>query len=409
MNILLITDSLDFPNSAHRDTVGGTTAISDLVKYWTQEHNVLCIREVTFSQQNYFKYCIRKFCGIKTILDDIPKKYILDGIVTYPVIWEYTHLFQLTGGRFNHYMDRKINRILKEMKFKPDVIVSHMPSYSVTHYIKRIKADVPKVAVLHGADMYYLTAESGIICGKTVSRMRIKALDSAFDSIYTRSYSIYDRAKELRLKHLSAGIVMSGVQRLVPASRRQWERLALGRISILYAGSLIEQKGVQKVLQALDLLRQQFMCEFRIIGTGDYEEKLRELVDKLNLKEQVKFLGKKTRKEVMQYMQDADIFIMPSYHETLGLVYLEAMSMGCITVGSKGEGIDGIIIDGQNGFLVDPYDEEDIAKTLNKIVNLPQEEIQKISDTALNIANMYSEEKMAEQYLDLVKKAMAAK
>lgn len=411
MNILLITNELVFPNLAFKDIVGGTTAISDLIKYWTREHNVLCIREVTFSCKNFFLYHLKKMGGIKTILDNIPEKYILDGIDVYPIIWEYTHFFQLTGGHFNHYMDRKINAILRKEQFTPDVIISHVPSCSVAYYIKRIKTDAPRVAVLHGADMYYLMAEMGMIHGKLISKMRSRALDHAFDCIYTRSYSIYKKVKGLGLEHLSEGVVMSGVPRLIPNGQRQWKQFTSRKTKFLYAGLLREQKGIHKVLQALAILCRQlpymFQYEFLIIGEGEYEKELHELVDALNLKEQVVFEGQKTRQEVMQYMQEADIFIMSSNHETLGLVYLEAMSMGCVTVGSRGEGIDGVIIDGQNGFLVDPYDEEDIARTLNKIVHLSQEELQRISDAASDIAITHSEEAMAEKYLGLVKEAIA--
>lgn len=406
MNILLITSLLILPNSAHREIVGGTIAISDLVKYWTREHNVLCIREVTFGLKRYIKYRIDKLRGHKTILDDIPDKYILDGIVTYPIMWEYTHFFQLTGGYLNHYMDGKINRILKQNNFVPDVIISHMPSYSVAYYIRRISADVPRVAVLH-SDIHYLMADVGILHGKTISKMRSKSLDEAFDCIYTRSYSIYKNAKELGLKHLSDGIVTSGVPSYLPDIQREWTQFVSKKVKILYAGSLIERKGVQQVLKALAALNSQFHYEFLIIGGGYYETYLHELTGRLGLTEHVFFLGEKSRNEVMQYMLDSDIFITPSHHETFGLVYLEAMAMGCITIGSKGEGIDGIIVDGQNGFLVDPYDVEDIAGKLQQVIHLTVEEIREIGTHAMEIVNTHAEEKVSEHYMDLIKKAIS--
>ena len=58
-------------------------------------------------------------------------------------------------------------------------------------------------------------------------------------------------------------------------------------------------------------------------------------------------------------MRESDIFILPSRNETFGMVYMEAMASGCITVCSKNDGVDGIIRDGINGFLC-----EDIEETL---------------------------------------------
>lgn len=51
-------------------------------------------------------------------------------------------------------------------------------------------------------------------------------------------------------------------------------------------------------------------------------------------------------------MLASDCFIMISKNEAFGLVYLEAMSAGCITIASRGEGFDGVIIHGVNGFYV---------------------------------------------------------
>ena len=55
---------------------------------------------------------------------------------------------------------------------------------------------------------------------------------------------------------------------------------------------------------------------------------------------------------------------MISKEETFGLVYLEAMSMGCITIASKNEGMEGIIIDGENGFLCTAGDDDELASII---------------------------------------------
>lgn len=66
---------------------------------------------------------------------------------------------------------------------------------------------------------------------------------------------------------------------------------------------------------------------------------------------------------------------MISKAETFGLVYLEAMSMGCLTVASRHEGMEGIIEDGVNGFLCNAGDEFELAQVINKINNLSQKRL----------------------------------
>lgn len=67
------------------------------------------------------------------------------------------------------------------------------------------------------------------------------------------------------------------------------------------------------------------------------------------------------------------LWFMVSENETLGLVYLEVMAQGCIPVGSRGEAIDGIIVDGRNGFLVNPNNEEDLCLVILKINKMDKE------------------------------------
>ena len=102
-------------------------------------------------------------------------------------------------------------------------------------------------------------------------------------------------------------------------------------------------------------------------------------------------------------MKKADIFVLPSYDETFGLVYLEAMAAGCLTIGSINEGIDGTIVNNQNGFLCDPFNEQSIKETLINAARLDIKEKERIINNALNTVSNYSNSKMAEYYLNQLK------
>ena len=115
------------------------------------------------------------------------------------------------------------------------------------------------------------------------------------------------------------------------------------------------------------------------------------------------FHGRKSREEVSKYMSEADLFIMVSTNETLGLVYLEAMAQGCITVGSRGEGIDGIIVDGRNGYLVDPNNISSISDTIRSIYNSSQETRKTIILNAYNDMKNITDIAMSNKYLNTLK------
>ena len=102
-------------------------------------------------------------------------------------------------------------------------------------------------------------------------------------------------------------------------------------------------------------------------------------------------------------MEKSDIFCMPSINETLGLVYLEAMSKGCLTIGTKNEGIDGIIINNKNGFLINP-NTENLYECINKIFLLDISQKRKISEEAIETAKKCSEIEKSKYYLECILK-----
>ena len=95
-------------------------------------------------------------------------------------------------------------------------------------------------------------------------------------------------------------------------------------------------------------------------------------------------------------MRESDIFILPSVNETFGMVYLEAMASGCITVCTKNDGVDGIIKDGENGFTTGTTTEE-IKQVLGKILNLKDQN--RILNNSYNTILEYTEKKTAKDYI----------
>ena len=93
-------------------------------------------------------------------------------------------------------------------------------------------------------------------------------------------------------------------------------------------------------------------------------------------------------------MGKADCFAMVSSPETFGLTYLEAMACGCYTIGSKGEGIDGVLVDGENGKLVTPGSVEELAAALELYFKAP-DKVRDMQKRAVETAGSLTEEKVA--------------
>lgn len=89
-----------------------------------------------------------------------------------------------------------------------------------------------------------------------------------------------------------------------------------------------------------------------VVGDGDEREKLKKYVQELGLSQKVHFTGKISQQEIAQAYADADIFAFASRTETQGIVLLEAAASGLPFVVVKDAAYKGMIVNGQNGFLV---------------------------------------------------------
>ena len=91
---------------------------------------------------------------------------------------------------------------------------------------------------------------------------------------------------------------------------------------------------------------------------------------------------------------------MISSNESFGLVYIEAMAAGCITVASRNEGMDGIIVDGVNGFLCESNNEDELIEILRRINTLSLHDKIKISQNAVLTAKAYTDHKASKEYIN---------
>ena len=88
--------------------------------------------------------------------------------------------------------------------------------------------------------------------------------------------------------------------------------------------------------------------------------------------ERVELTGGIPHEEVLRRMAESDLFVLPSWGEGYGIVYIEAMAAGCIAVGARGEGIEDTIRDGENGFLVPAGDVDETERVMRAVFSDPQ-------------------------------------
>jgi glycosyltransferase involved in cell wall biosynthesis len=126
---------------------------------------------------------------------------------------------------------------------------------------------------------------------------------------------------------------------------------------ILSVAHLIRSKGIDLVLKILpEVLQTRQDILYCVIGSGPEEENLKRFANKSGLNEYVSFLGRFPHSQTVDYMGGCDIFVLPSWNESFGSVYVEAMAQGKPVIGCKGQGIEDVIEQGVTGLLVEPRD-----------------------------------------------------
>ena len=117
-----------------------------------------------------------------------------------------------------------------------------------------------------------------------------------------------------------------------------------GVVHLISVGNLIPLKGHDLTIRALRaLLDKGYSADLKIVGGGVLENELKTLASDLGIADAVEFTGYVPYGDVCKLMQSSDVFVLPSWFEALGCVYLEAMACGLPVIGCYGNGIDEIM------------------------------------------------------------------
>lgn len=160
----------------------------------------------------------------------------------------------------------------------------------------------------------------------------------------------------------------------IPDTQRPKET-KIDPIKLLCVSRLVEYKGYDKVIEGLrELVDRGYNVQLKIGGTGPFEEKLKVVVEKNKLKNNVEFLGWLGQDEQLELKKHSHVFIhAPVAHEPYGVVIIENLAFGLPVISSSkaGAGVDRII-NGKNGFLINPNNKDEFA---DAVINICRDSI----------------------------------
>ena len=137
-------------------------------------------------------------------------------------------------------------------------------------------------------------------------------------------------------------------------------------INIISVGKICKRKNQETSIKGVQILRSLgYDCRLTLVGRIE-DEKYYRLIKANGF---VRHIDESTKENVIEYMRESDILIVPSRTETFGLVYAEAMSQGLPIIYTRGQGFDGQFEEGYVGFSVDCEDPSEIASRVIDILN----------------------------------------
>lgn len=167
----------------------------------------------------------------------------------------------------------------------------------------------------------------------------------------------------------------------------------------LFVGRLAEEKNVEGLLTAyLNYRRSGGKKSLVFVGGGPLEARLRQIASESAFSSDIYFEGLKNSKELSPYYAFADFFVLPSTREPWGLVVNEAMAAGLPVLISKACGCaEDLVIEGENGFLFDPANLQELTDQFHAVENLHSGELRRMGRRSSEIISRYSPEAWADE------------
>jgi len=209
------------------------------------------------------------------------------------------------------------------------------------------------------------------LSGKILCKLQKWSFKNA-DWVHVISRSLAQESERLGAKNIA--VLPNGINSRLfkPMDKEKIRRkysLSPKEKIVVSVARLAPVKGVDCLIRAIGLLVENISAlRLIVIGDGKQRMELEQLIDQLHLNNKVQLLGFIPHEQILEYLNMADVFVLPSRHEGLGIALIEAMACGIPVIGSNVDGIVDLIEHEKNGILFPPNDEKELARALDKLL-----------------------------------------
>jgi glycosyltransferase involved in cell wall biosynthesis len=191
--------------------------------------------------------------------------------------------------------------------------------------------------------------------GKTYLQAILNARESC---VFARPYQVPDKETLLASTKDHPDLFLSDTQRPL----------------FLFVGEIIPGKGLHFLLQACSLLQKKGWQSWTllVVGDGAQRSQLEDYVKNHGLNDRIRWAGWVSYSELGSFFQRSDVFVFPTLEDIWGMVLLEAMAFGKPVICSNRAGAAEMVSHAENGYIVDPYQADEIANRMKDFIDKPQ-------------------------------------
>jgi glycosyltransferase involved in cell wall biosynthesis len=176
-----------------------------------------------------------------------------------------------------------------------------------------------------------------------------------------------------------------------------------GPVKLLFVGRFNAFKNVEKLIEAAGRLKEMGVDNFelQLVGEGERRSSVERMVIEKGLTRQVQFLGWIDRAAIVERYRQADLFVTATTWEGMPNTVLEGMACGLPVVATRASGLEELVKDGVNGYLVNINDVNALAERISMLINNPDER-QRMSKESRAIAEReFAWEYITERYVEI--------
>ena len=270
--------------------------------------------------------------------------------------------------------DYKQIKIMRDLQRKTDVssfdLIHAYTVFTDGNCARKMsrKYDIPYVVTVRNTDVNSFFAKMIHLRNRGIKIMRdAKAIFFLSEAYRNEVFNKYVPKKLYDELWNKSRIVPNGIddfwfENVPPTTKKT---ICCDPIRLVYAGKIDKNKNIPTIQKAMDILSDRgYATVLTIVGKvqdmGEYE--------KIIAHKDTTYFPAMNKEKLMEVYRSSDVFVMPSFTESFGLVYVEAMSQGLPVIYSKGQGFDGQFSEGVVGYHVDSHSLESVADGIEKVV-----------------------------------------